>query len=157
MISSLARTHSTSWAALALCVVLTVGGCSSGEGSSRASEGALVIRGGGLFDGTGDAVVPNPGIVIEDGRFVAIDAAAVLRFATINAARALKVDDELGTIEAGKLADLVILEGNPLEDIRNTRHVRMVAKEGIFYDPHELLSSVKGKIGPTGPQDLVNW
>ena len=86
-----------------------------------------------------------------------IPAAAVLRFATINAARALKVDDELGTIEAGKIADLVILEGNPLEDIRNTRHVRMVAKEGIFYDPHELLSSVKGKIGPTGPEDLVNW
>ena len=86
-----------------------------------------------------------------------IPAAAVLRFATINAARALKVDDELGTIEAGKIADLVILEGNPLEDIRNTRHVRMVAKEGIFYDPHELLSSVEGKIGPTGPEDLVNW
>ncbi len=33
---------------------------------------------------------------------------------------------------------------------------RMVVKEGISYDPHELLSSVKGKIGPTGPEDLAN-
>ena len=83
-----------------------------------------------------------------------IPEAAVLKFATINAARALKVDDELGTIEAGKIADLVILEGNPLEDIRNTRHVRMVFKDGVSYDADELLNSVKGKIGPAGSEEL---
>ena len=83
-----------------------------------------------------------------------IPEAAALKFATINAARALRLDDDLGTIEAGKIADLVILEGNPLEDIRNTRHVRTVFKDGIAYDAKELLASVKGKIGPAGPDDL---
>ena len=83
-----------------------------------------------------------------------IPAAAALKFATINAARALGMDDDLGTIEAGKIADLVILEGNPLEDIRNTRHVRTVFKDGVSYDARELLASVKGKIGPRGPDDL---
>lgn len=83
-----------------------------------------------------------------------IPAASVLRFATINAARALGMDEDLGTIEVGKKADLVILEGDPLEDIRNTRHVRTVFKDGASYDAKDLLASVKGKIGPTGPDDL---
>ena len=83
-----------------------------------------------------------------------IPEAATLKFATINAARALRMDDDLGTIEAGKIADLVILEGNPLEDIRNTRNVRTVFMDGVSYDAQELLASVKGKIGPAGPDDL---
>lgn len=86
-----------------------------------------------------------------------IPEAAVLRFATINAARALRVDGDLGTIEAGKIADLVILEGNPLEDIRNTRNARMVFKDGVAYDPAELLASSKGRIGPRGPEDLPDF
>ena len=86
-----------------------------------------------------------------------IPEAAVLRFATANAARALKVDGELGTIEAGKIADLVILRGNPLEDIRNTRNARVVFKDGVAYDPAELMTSVKGTIGPRGPEDLGDF
>ena len=86
-----------------------------------------------------------------------IPEAAVLRFATINAATALRVEDDLGTIEAGKIADLVILEGDPLEDIRNTRNVRMVFKDGVAYEPAELLESSKGKIGPRGPEDLADF
>lgn len=86
-----------------------------------------------------------------------IPEAAVLRFATVNAARALRVDGELGTIEAGKIADLVILGGDPLEDIRNTRNVRAVFKDGVAYDPAELLESSKGKIGPRGPEDLADF
>lgn len=86
-----------------------------------------------------------------------IPEAAVLRFATRNAAEALRVDGDLGTIEAGKIADLVILGANPLEDIRNTRDVRMVFKDGVAYDPAELLASSKGKIGPRGPEDLPDF
>ena len=86
-----------------------------------------------------------------------IPEAAVLRFATVNAAKALRVDGDLGTIEAGKIADLVILEGNPLDDIRNTRQVRVVFKDGVAYDPVELLESSKGKIGPRGPEDLPDF
>lgn len=85
-----------------------------------------------------------------------IPPAAALRFATINAARALGVD-ELGTIEVGKLADLVVVTGNPLEDIRSTRHPRLVMKDGQVYDPEELLRGVEGRLGPTGPEDLEDW
>ena len=86
-----------------------------------------------------------------------IPTAAVLRIATINGARALGVDDRLGTLEAGKLADLVILEGNPLADIRNTRRVRIVVRNGVAYDAVALLESAKGRIGPKDRADEVNW
>jgi imidazolonepropionase-like amidohydrolase len=76
-----------------------------------------------------------------------IPPAAALKIATINGARALGVSDKLGTIETGKLADLVVIDGNPLADIRNTRKVRMVVKSGTIYDPQALLKQAEGKIG----------
>ena len=69
-----------------------------------------------------------------------IPAHDVLRMATINAARALGVDDVLGSLEEGKLADLVIVCGDPIRDIRNTRHVRTVVKNGVVFDPRALSS-----------------
>ena len=81
----------------------------------------------------------------------------VIRIGTINGARALGVSDRLGTIEAGKLADLFVVRGNPLEDIRSTRNVSMVIKAGERFDPAELLERVVGTIGPSGPQDEVAW
>ncbi|HEU6453752.1 MAG TPA: amidohydrolase family protein [Gemmatimonadaceae bacterium] len=84
-----------------------------------------------------------------------IPPAAALRAATINGARALGVSSTLGTIEPGKLADLFVIEGNPLRKITNTRNVRLVMKDGIVYDPQELLSRTIGKIGPTGPAPVA--
>jgi imidazolonepropionase-like amidohydrolase len=81
----------------------------------------------------------------------------VLRSATINGARALRVGDILGSIEVGKLADLVIVQGNPLERIEETRNVRTVIKAGVVYDSKELLSRVEGKIGPAGPGEEDAW
>lgn len=86
-----------------------------------------------------------------------IPAAAALRIATINGARALRVDDRLGTIERGKLADLVILGGDPLEDITNTRHVRTVIRHGKDYDAPEVLRSVLGQLGPNSQEDVPAW
>ena len=57
----------------------------------------------------------------------------VLQAATINAARLLRHDKELGSIAAGKLADVVAVEGNPLEDISVMKHVSFVMKEGVIY------------------------
>lgn len=57
-----------------------------------------------------------------------------LRAATINAALALRKDRELGTVEAGKLADLVILEADPLKDISNTQKISAVVANGRLLD-----------------------
>jgi N-acetylglucosamine-6-phosphate deacetylase len=80
-----------------------------------------------------------------------IPPAAALKIGTINGARALGVGDKLGSIEPGKFADLFVIRGNPLRDIKNTRNVRLVMKSGTLYDPAELLKRAEGKIGFTPP------
>jgi len=55
---------------------------------------------------------------------------AILRMATSDAAAALGISDRVGTIERGKLADLVLLDGDPLSDIEMVGHVALVMKEG---------------------------
>jgi imidazolonepropionase-like amidohydrolase len=86
-----------------------------------------------------------------------IPPAAALKIGTINGARALNVASTLGTLEAGKLADLFVVRGNPLDDIRHTRKVKLVMKAGRLHDPAELLASVTGKLGPASPDDDPKW
>ena len=83
--------------------------------------------------------------------------AAALKIATINGARAMGMDDRLGSIERGKLADLFVVRGNPLEDIRATRNVELVIKAGAVYDSAELLRSVEGKLGPKSAREAEAW
>jgi imidazolonepropionase-like amidohydrolase len=83
--------------------------------------------------------------------------AAVLRIATINSARAMGFGDRLGSIEAGKWADLVVVRGNPQADIRRTRLPRVVIKAGRVYDPVALMNSAEGKIGPASAADSAAW
>ncbi|MFP6792387.1 MAG: amidohydrolase family protein [Pseudomonadales bacterium] len=89
--------------------------------------------------------------------YAGIPPAAVLRAATINGARALGVDKQLGSVETSKLADLVVVRGNPLDDIKVARDIKLVVKEGAVYDPVKLLQSAEGKIGPVGPDDHADW
>jgi imidazolonepropionase-like amidohydrolase len=58
-----------------------------------------------------------------------------LSAATINAARMIGREKELGTVEAGKLADLVILDADPLQDIRNVTRIFRTMKGGVLYEP----------------------
>lgn len=61
-----------------------------------------------------------------------------LQAATRNAAQFFGEEHRLGTIEVGKLADLVLLEANPLDDIRNTRRIAAVIAAGVYYDRSAL-------------------
>ena len=58
-----------------------------------------------------------------------------IRAATINAARMLGTEQDLGTVEAGKAADLVILDADPRADIRNVTRITRTFKAGVAYDP----------------------
>lgn len=62
----------------------------------------------------------------------------VLRAGTLTGARAIGLDREVGSLEPGKLADLQILDGNPLEHLRYTNTVRYVMKSGRLYDANTL-------------------
>ena len=62
----------------------------------------------------------------------------ILRAATLNGARTLALDREIGSLEAGKLADVIVLDKNPLEDIHNTNSVRYTMVNGRLYDSLEM-------------------
>jgi imidazolonepropionase-like amidohydrolase len=61
-----------------------------------------------------------------------------LQTATLNPALFFQMEDQLGTIEKGKLADLVFLDANPLEDIRNTQKVSAVILNGQYLSKADL-------------------
>ena len=71
----------------------------------------------------------------------------VIQIMSYNGARILGVDDELGTIESGKVADLAVMEGDLPEDPSAIRRVHLVFKDGVGYDSGRLVEAVKGRVG----------
>ncbi|HVE79652.1 MAG TPA: amidohydrolase family protein [Gemmatimonadaceae bacterium] len=71
-----------------------------------------------------------------------IPAPEVLRIATINAAKIMKHDRELGSVVPGKLADLVVVNGSPATRVSDVRRVTLVMKDGILYDPAALYRGI---------------
>lgn len=61
-----------------------------------------------------------------------------LEVATMHGARFLGLDRDLGSLETGKIADLVVLDANPLDDIHNTAAIRWVMKAGRLYEADTL-------------------
>jgi imidazolonepropionase-like amidohydrolase len=61
-----------------------------------------------------------------------------IQAATIVPAKVLRLDQEVGTIEKGKRADLILVDGNPLADIRALRNIALVVTAGTAYDPAKL-------------------
>lgn len=93
-------------------------------------------------------IVPGFSLHEELQRFVAagFTPAEALRTATLNPAMFLGMENELGTIEKGKLADMVLLDANPLEDIRNTQKIAGVIANGRYFsrgDLDKLLAGVE--------------
>ena len=68
--------------------------------------------------------------------------AQILRTATTNGAKAMHRDD-LGAIAQGKLADLVLLDADPLASVDNLAHATTVFKDGVAYDPKALIDSIR--------------
>lgn len=71
-----------------------------------------------------------------------IPAPVVLRNATFAAARTMKLDDRLGQVAPGKLADLALVEGDPTTDIRAVRRTRLTMKDGVIYRPAEIYTEL---------------
>ncbi len=96
---------------------------------------------GGALPGYGDQ--RNFELLIEAG-FTPVEAIQIM---TLNGARILGVDERLGSVTAGKLADLVVIRGNPIATPGDIRNVTIVFKDGVGYDSPKLLASVKGVVG----------
>jgi imidazolonepropionase-like amidohydrolase len=96
---------------------------------------------GGALPGYGDQ--RNYELLIEAG-FSPVEAVQVM---TLNGAKVLGVDNQLGSIAPGKLADLVVIKGNPIATPAEIRQVTVVFKDGVGYDSAKLLDSVKGVVG----------
>jgi len=71
-----------------------------------------------------------------------IPASQVLQNATLNAARIMSLDKDLGSITPGKLADLTLVEGDPTANISDIRKTVLVVKDGVLYHPAELYAEL---------------
>jgi imidazolonepropionase-like amidohydrolase len=96
---------------------------------------------GGALPGFGDQ--RNYELFIEAG-FTPVQAVQIM---TANGAKILGVYDRLGSIERGKVADLVVLDGDLASDSSVIRRVTTVFKDGIGYDSPKLIATVKGRVG----------
>jgi len=74
-----------------------------------------------------------------------IPSSEVLKTTTINAAKFMNKQEELGSVSVGKLADLVLLRANPLEDIKNINTVQGVFREGLYFD-RDYIDSVLNQL-----------
>jgi imidazolonepropionase-like amidohydrolase len=70
-----------------------------------------------------------------------------VRIATLNGAIYLGRQREIGSVEVGKAADLVLVQGDPSTRIADLRNVELVLKDGVAFDPARLLESVRGRYG----------
>jgi imidazolonepropionase-like amidohydrolase len=108
-----------------------------------ATVGALHRAGIAIVAGT-DQGVPGYSLHREIELYVqaGFTPMEAIQAATIVSARAMGVEKESGTVEKGKRADLILIRGNPLEDIRATRNVEYTITNGILYHTAELWQSV---------------
>jgi hypothetical protein len=112
-----------------------------------AKAGGLLLAGedptgiGGVLAGFGDQREVE--LLVEAG----FTPAEAIHIATANGAQFLGDSDRIGTIAAGKQADLVVIKGDPSKKIEEIENVEIVFKDGIGYDSAKLIESVRGVVG----------
>ena len=110
-------------------------------------QGGLLLAGldptgyGGVIAGFGDQREVE--LLVEAG-FTPVEA---IHIATANGAQFLGELDKAGTLEAGKLADIVVINGDPSANIKDIEKVETVFKDGTGYDSAKLIESVRGWVG----------
>ena len=114
---------------------------------SFVDAGGLLIAGpdptgyGGVLPGFGN--FRQIELLVEAG-FTPLEA---IKIATYNGALYLEKLDRIGTLEVGKQADMVLIDGDPSANISDIRNVVTVFKEGVGYDSAKLFAAVKGTVG----------
>lgn len=105
-----------------------------------ASAAADLQRAGGLVGVGGHGELQGLGYHWEMWAFAmgGMTPAEILRAATIDGAKIIGIEQDLGSIEAGKLADILVLDANPLSNIENTNSIRYVMKNGAVYEGDTL-------------------
>ena len=101
----------------------------------------LVKAGGRVIAGTDAPINPyGLALLMELQHYVrgGLTPAEAIRTATVVPAEAMGLMD-LGTIERGKLADIIVVDGNPLRNISHLRRIRRVMKDGVVYEVDALL------------------
>ena len=123
------------------------------ETAAKATSG-MQKAGVGILAGC-DGMVP--GFCLHDELALMVEggmsAAAALQTATVNPAKYLGLEKTFGSVEVGKTADLVLLDGNPLEDIANIRRTRAVVLDGRYFDRpalDELLAKARNQFQTSG-------
>jgi imidazolonepropionase-like amidohydrolase len=96
---------------------------------------------GGVLPGFGDQ--RNLELLVEAG-FTPEEA---IHFATENGAKWLGEEAQIGTVAAGKAADLVVVDGDPSKNIHDVEKVETIFKDGVGYSPEKLIESVRGRVG----------
>jgi cytosine/adenosine deaminase-related metal-dependent hydrolase len=103
---------------------------------------AMNDAGVGLLAGTDTPLGSLPGFALHTELELMVRAGLkpvdALRSATLNPARCFKLEKDLGTVSPGKLADLLLLDANPIEDIRHTTRIRSVVANGRLYDRADI-------------------
>lgn len=98
----------------------------------------FVQAGGKIYAGTDTSAATTPGLSLHHELELLVDAglspSQAILTATKNGAELLGLDSKIGTVQKGKLADLVLLDANPLENIRNTKKIFKVVKDGRVVD-----------------------
>ena len=111
-----------------------VGFRSVGRSIKRLDDAGVTINVGSHGQAPGIAIHWEMQLLAEGG----MAPMRILRAATINGARTYGLDHQLGSIEPGKLADLIVLDRDPLADIRNTNSVRYTMVNGRLYDSESM-------------------
>ena len=96
---------------------------------------------GGALPGYGDQ--RNYELLLEAG----FTPEEVIQIMSLNGAKVLGIDDQVGSVEAGKIADLIVMQGNPVEKPTDIRNVTLVFKDGFGYDAPKMIESIEGLIG----------